>query len=68
LLFFAIAKLFIKYRIQFTFRTLDNAKPIFDKHIFWDLVFENIDYEAKASFIKVLVFERGDVLDIRKCR
>jgi hypothetical protein len=47
---------------------MDNAKPIFDKRIFWDVVFENIDYEAKASFVIVRVFERGDVPDIRNCR
>jgi hypothetical protein len=43
-------------------------KPIFDKRIFWDVVFENIDYDAKANFVIERVFERGDVEDIRNCR
>lgn len=42
--------------------------PIFNKRIFWDVVFENIDYEAKANFVIERVFERGDVEDIRNCR
>lgn len=32
------------------------------------MVFENIDYDAKASFVIERVFERGDVDDIRNCR
>jgi nicotinamide mononucleotide adenylyltransferase len=43
-------------------------KPIFNKRIFWDVVFENIDYDAKANFVIERVFERGDVEDIRNCR
>ncbi len=43
-------------------------KPIFDKRIFWDVNFENIDYDAKAKFVIERVFERGDVDDIRQCR
>lgn len=43
-------------------------KPVFDKRIFWDVNFENIDYEAKANWVIVRVFERGDVPDIRNCR
>ncbi|HRC33454.1 MAG TPA: hypothetical protein PK736_08430 [Bacteroidia bacterium] len=43
-------------------------KPIFDKRIFWDVNFENIDYDAKAIFVIERVFERGDVDDIRQCR
>ena len=46
----------------------DKPKPIFDKRIFWDVVFENIDYDAKANFVIERVFERGDVNDIRQCR
>jgi len=46
----------------------DKTKPIFDKRIFWDVVFENIDYDAKANFVIERVFERGDVEDIRNCR
>jgi hypothetical protein len=44
------------------------TKPVFNKRIFWDVVFENIDYDAKANFVIERVFERGDVEDIRNCR
>jgi hypothetical protein len=44
------------------------SKPIFNKRIFWDVVFENINYDAKANFVIERVFERGDVKDIRNCR
>lgn len=43
-------------------------KPIFDKRIFWDVDFENIDYDTKFRFVIERVFERGDVEDIRNCR
>lgn len=43
-------------------------KPIFMKRIFWDVNFEAIDYDKKASFVIKRVFERGDVDDIRQCR
>ena len=43
-------------------------KPVFDKRIFWDVDFEKLDYDDKASFIIERVFERGDVDDIRQCR
>ncbi len=46
----------------------NKPKPIFQKRIFWDVVFENIDYDAKANFVIERVFERGDVSDIRNCR
>ena len=46
----------------------DKAKPIFNKRIFWDVVFENINYDTKANFVIERVFERGDVEDIRNCR
>ena len=46
----------------------EKPKPIFNKRIFWDVVFENIDYDAKANFVIERVFERGDVDDIRQCR
>lgn len=42
--------------------------PIFEKRIFWDVDFESLDYDKKASFIIERVFERGDVQDIRNCR
>lgn len=44
------------------------TKPVFNKRIFWDVAFENIDYDAKAKFVIERVFERGDVEDIRNCR
>lgn len=43
-------------------------KPVFEKRIFWDVDFENLDYDAKAKFVIERVFERGDVPDIRNCR
>ena len=43
-------------------------KPVFHKRIFWDVDFEKLDYDKKASFIIERVFERGDVDDIRQCR
>ena len=43
-------------------------KPIFNKRIFWDVNFDKLDYDGKASFIIERVFERGDVEDIRQCR
>jgi hypothetical protein len=46
----------------------DKPKPVFHKRIFWDVDFENLDYDAKANFVIERVFERGDVPDIRNCR
>ncbi|MGK2864951.1 MAG: DUF6922 domain-containing protein [Chitinophagaceae bacterium] len=46
----------------------DKPIPIFNKRIFWDVVFENINYDTKANFVIERVFERGDVDDIRNCR
>jgi hypothetical protein len=46
----------------------EKPKPILSKRIFWDVVFENIDFDAKARFVIERVFERGDVEDIRNCR
>ncbi len=43
-------------------------KPVFEKRIFWDVNFEQIDYDAKANWVIARVFERGDVEDIRQCR
>ena len=43
-------------------------KPVFAKRIFWDVNFEALDYDKKASFVIERVFERGDVEDIRQCR
>ncbi len=46
----------------------EKNKPIFAKRIFWDVNFDTLDYDGKASFIIERVFERGDVDDIRQCR
>ena len=46
----------------------EKSKPLFDKRIFWDVDFEKLDYQGKASFIIERVFDRGDVEDIRQCR
>ncbi len=54
--------------MQYLYNMSDKPKPIFNKRIFWDVVFENIDYDAKANFVIERVFERGDVDDIRNCR
>ncbi len=43
-------------------------KPVFNKRIFWDVNFEALDYDNKASFVIERAFERGDVDDIRQCR
>lgn len=43
-------------------------KPVFHRRIFWDVNFDNLDYDAKARFVIERVFERGDVEDIRQCR
>jgi hypothetical protein len=43
-------------------------KPEFNRRIFWDVNFDEIDYDAKANFVIERVFERGDVEDIRQCR
>lgn len=43
-------------------------QPVFDKRIFWDVNFEQLDIDAKADFVITRVFERGDIEDIRQCR
>jgi hypothetical protein len=47
---------------------LEKAKPIFNRRIFWDVAFDKLDYDLRASFVIERVFERGDVDDIRHCR
>ncbi len=42
--------------------------PVFARRIFWDVDFDKLDYDAKASFVIERVFERGDVEDVRNCR
>jgi hypothetical protein len=46
----------------------EKQKPVFDKRIFWDVDFDRLDCDAKATFVIERVFERGDVQDIRNCR
>lgn len=46
----------------------EKQKPIFNKRIFWDVNFENMDYDLKSEFIIERIFERGDVEDIRNFR
>ncbi|MBK8498266.1 MAG: hypothetical protein IPM12_06365 [Flavobacteriales bacterium] len=43
-------------------------KPVLARRIFWDVDFEKLDYDVKATFVIERVFERGDVEDIRNCR
>jgi len=47
---------------------MPKTKPIFNKRIFWDVDFENIDYDLHINWIIERVFDRGDVEDIRNCR
>ena len=55
---------------MFSFTIMESTlkKPVFNKRIFWDVNFDAIDYDKKASFVIERVFERGDVDDIRQCR
>ena len=46
----------------------EKPKPVFNKRIFWDVNFENLDYDLRTNFVIERVFERGDVDDIRQCR
>lgn len=43
-------------------------KPVFEKRIFWDVNFDELDYDSKEAFVIERVFEKGDVEDIRQCR
>ncbi|MGE0771331.1 MAG: hypothetical protein AB7K37_06445 [Cyclobacteriaceae bacterium] len=45
-----------------------NEKPVLDRRIFWDVDFDQLDYQTHSKFIIERVFERGDVPDIRNCR
>ncbi len=42
--------------------------PKFEKRIFWDVNFEELDYNKYANWVIERVFDRGDVEDIRQCR
>jgi hypothetical protein len=59
---------FIRFIPKFRFSAKRKLPPQFDKRIFWDINYNNLDYEKKASFIIERVFERGDVPDIRSAR
>ncbi|MDX9749768.1 MAG: hypothetical protein RBT71_01630 [Flavobacteriales bacterium] len=43
-------------------------RPVLARRIFWDVDFEQLDYDAKASFIIERVFAWGDVPDVRAAR
>lgn len=43
-------------------------KPSLNPRIFWDIRFDELDYDKYANFIIERVFERGDVEDIRQTR
>ncbi len=43
-------------------------KPLFNKRIFWDIDYEQLDFDKKSKFVIERVFNRGDVDDIRQCR
>ena len=55
-------------QISYLSYMIPKKQPVFQKRIFWDVNFEQLDYDAKASFVIERVFERGDVEDIRQCR
>ncbi|MDP2385524.1 MAG: hypothetical protein Q8M29_04075 [Bacteroidota bacterium] len=42
--------------------------PAFNKAIFWDIDFENLDLDKYANWVIERVMDRGDVEDIRQCR
>jgi hypothetical protein len=44
------------------------SKPQFNRRIFWDTDFDNLDYDLYANSVIERVFDRGDVEDIRQCR
>ncbi len=46
----------------------ENAKTVVEKRIFWDVDFENLDYDKCFRYVIDRVFERGDVQDIQNCR
>ena len=42
--------------------------PILARRIFWDVDFDKLDYDTKASFVIERVFAWGDIPDIRQVR
>ena len=47
---------------------MQKQKPILAKRIFWDVKFEDIDYDKYWEFVICRAFERGEVEDIRQVR
>jgi hypothetical protein len=47
---------------------MNSRRPVLPRKLFWDVNFDQLDYNEKASFIITRVFERGDVPDIREVR
>ena len=47
---------------------MEKQKLILPKHLFWDVVYEDIDFDEKKNFVIVRVFERGDFPEITKVR
>ena len=47
---------------------MEKQKLILPKHLFWDVVYEDIDFDKKKNFVIVRVFERGDFPEITKVR
>ncbi len=43
-------------------------RPFFEKRIFWDINFDQLDLDEQSEYVIGRVFERGDVEDIRACR
>jgi len=41
--------------------------PNFDKRIFWDVNYEQLDYNLYADFIIQRIFERGDIPELQNC-
>jgi hypothetical protein len=42
-------------------------KPNLSKQAFWDVDFDNMDYQKKADFIIGRVFEYGTLTDLKSC-
>ena len=47
---------------------MQKQKLILPKHLFWDVVYENIDFDEKKNFVIIRVFERGDFSEITAIR
>ena len=47
---------------------MQKQKLILPKHLFWDVVYENIDFDEKKRFVIERVFDRGDLPDVTQVR